>query len=82
VEVDLGPRDGHLVFEVRDDGAGIREEYRRRVFEQGFQVPGSLPGTGLGLYSVAQAAANHDGAVEIDDAPGGGTVLRVVLPAD
>jgi photoactive yellow protein len=82
VEVDLGPRDGHLVFEVRDDGAGIREEYRRRVFEQGFQVPGSLPGTGLGLYSVAQAVDNHDGAVEVDDAPGGGTVLRVVLPAD
>jgi signal transduction histidine kinase len=82
VEVDLKAEDGRVVFEVRDDGPGIPAEHRRRVFEEGFQVPGSLPGTGLGLYSAAQAAANHGGEVTVAERPGGGAVLRVSLPAE
>lgn len=57
----------HLTDQVRltvcDDGPGIADTYTEKVFEDYFQAPGSLPGTGLGLPSVKRIIALHDGQV-------------------
>ena len=46
-----------ITIEVGDNGSGIPEEYRKRVFEPFFQVAGSKAGTGIGL-SIVNALAN------------------------
>ncbi|HVH07876.1 MAG TPA: PAS domain S-box protein, partial [Myxococcota bacterium] len=78
----LGPaerREGKwVVLEVRDDGPGLSPEMRRRVLEPFFSTKG--PGRGLGLAAVLGIASSHGGALELDEAPGGGTSVRVFLP--
>lgn len=63
---------------VRDRGPGVPPEQRKYLFQQ-FRTtkPG---GTGLGLVLSRQILERHGGSVTLDDAPGGGTVVRIVIP--
>lgn len=71
--------DGVLV-EVRDQGSGIPEELRRRVFTK-FWTSGRKGGSGLGLYIVNGLVRAHGGLVSISDAPEGGAVVGTFWPA-
>jgi signal transduction histidine kinase len=69
-------------IEVDDDGPGIPERERERVFEPFHRVDGvDRAGSGLGLALVAQQARLHDAAVTVGDSPLGGARLRVDFPA-
>ena len=69
------------VLEVSDNGAGIAPDDRRRVLERFVRLsPGDGKGSGLGLSIVGEIAALHGGKVELDDTPGGGLTVRVLLP--
>ncbi|MDX6769879.1 MAG: HAMP domain-containing sensor histidine kinase [Elusimicrobiota bacterium] len=69
-----------VVVEVADTGPGIPAAARERVFEPFFTTKEAGRGTGLGLAIVQEVVHAHDGAVEVRDAPGGGTVFAVTLP--
>jgi signal transduction histidine kinase len=80
-------RDGRdVVLEVRDRGPGIPTEQREAVFERfaGWRPPDyeDRPGTGLGLYISRAIVREHGGDASVSDAPGGGTMLIVRLPAE
>jgi two-component system sensor histidine kinase PilS (NtrC family) len=91
VTVSVGDADGgadlphghldHAVrIEVRDDGPGIPEEIRKRLFQPFVSArPG---GSGLGLAIVQRAVEAHRGLVLVDSKPGAGTVFTVLLPAE
>jgi two-component system sensor histidine kinase TctE len=70
-----------LQFQVEDDGNGIPEAERARVFERFYRMPGSSGnGCGLGLAIVRQIAQAHGASVTIDSAVAGrGTVVRIVF---
>jgi signal transduction histidine kinase len=71
---------GHFgLLEVRDDGAGMNAETRSRVFDPFYSTKGE--GRGLGLASVLGIVASHEGALDLQSTPGGGTTIRVYLPA-
>lgn len=84
VEVTVGTHAGNAVLTVADDGPGIPEHDRMRVFDRFVRLERdrarSSGGTGLGLSIVAEIAAAHGGDVSIGERPGGGTVLTVQLP--
>ncbi len=63
---------------VRDHGPGVPPEQRKYLFQQ-FRTtkPG---GTGLGLVLSRQILERHGGTIALDDAPGGGTVVRILIP--
>jgi signal transduction histidine kinase len=71
--------DGGAEIIVDDEGPGIAEDIRPRVFAK-FWKHGRGGGTGLGLYIVGGLVAAHDGTVHVESAPGGGARLRVVFP--
>ena len=76
--------DQFVVLEVADDGPGIPDELRERVFEPYFttKIQGADRGTGLGLATVLGIVEGHGGAIEIDAGlDGRGTTMRVTLPA-
>lgn len=81
IDMSLMKTGDRVVLEVRDDGPGIPKKYRDRIFEERFQIPGSRPGHGLGLYSVQRTVKEQRGKIYVKDRPGGGTVFKVVLPA-
>src|SRR5690606_29912369 len=74
----------NVVLEVSDDGPGIPQELRERVFEPYFttKTHGSQRGTGLGLATGFGIVESHEGTVEIAEGLGGsGTTVRVTMRA-
>lgn len=68
---------------VEDDGPGIPERYRRRVFEAmtTLKPRDEVEGSGMGLATVRKIAAHYGGAAQISDRQGGrGTRLLIRLP--
>jgi heavy metal sensor kinase len=72
------------IIEVVDQGAGIPAEHRQRIFDRFFRLDQARSresgGTGLGLAIAKWAVEANGGLIEIDDAPGGGSVFRITLP--
>lgn len=69
-------------IEVRDEGIGIPEDDRVRLFEifhRGSNV-GLISGTGLGLALAKLAVEAHHGHITVDSQVGKGTVFQVMLP--
>ncbi|MGZ8716066.1 MAG: ATP-binding protein [Gaiellaceae bacterium] len=79
--VDVILENGDLV--VRDYGPGIAAEDREHVFDRFYRAANarSLPGSGLGLAIVREVAETHGGSVSVEEAPGGGALLRLRLKA-
>lgn len=71
------------VVTISDNGIGIPEDQRQRVFETFHRAHGgeSYRGTGLGLAIVRRAVDRCGGSITLRDNPGGGTVFEVRLPA-
>ncbi len=82
ITIGVGRRaeDHALVITCTDDGPGVPEEIRGRIFES-FTSHGKPDGTGLGLAIVQKVAADHGGSVEMKSRPGE-TVFTLVLPQD
>ena len=75
-------RSGEVEVRVADNGVGVAEEHRERVFEM-FQrgTPRDVDGTGLGLAICRKIIARHGGTISLEPrADGPGTVVRFTLP--
>lgn len=85
VDIHVESRDTTAILTVSDDGPGIPPADRSRVFERFVRLDSdrarSGGGSGLGLAIVAEVVTAHGGTVTIDDRPGGGTTMTVILPA-
>jgi signal transduction histidine kinase len=74
----LETEDGYVGFEVRDDGDGIPEELRARIFLP--FVTAREGGVGLGLTFVKRVVHEHRGRISVETGIGSGTCFRVELP--
>jgi len=79
-------RDGHrIVIEVADEGFGIPEEDRARLFEEFFRSShpeaAQQPGTGLGLAIVKRIVERHGGEIAVASELGVGSTFTVSLPS-
>ena len=78
IQLSLTSTDHHAVIAVEDNGLGVSQEDRERLFQRFFRAEASrtMPGNGLGLSLVAAVARAHSGAVRVEDAEPG---LRMVI---
>jgi len=60
-----------ITMQVMDDGRGL---------PTGNGLPAGKPGAGFGLRGLRERAAQLDGAITLDNRPGGGTILAIQLP--
>ena len=66
---------------VEDDGTGIPEEERARIFDRGARLDTGKPGTGLGLAIVRDVAEIYGGSVRLEESEDlGGLLVRLKLP--
>jgi signal transduction histidine kinase len=71
----------HVVIEIEDNGPGIADEVKRRVFEPFFSTKKEGLGTGLGLsVSYFIITENHGGKLYVDSKLGHCTMFTIVLP--
>jgi len=76
--------DGFAVFGVSDNGIGIPEGHRDRVFQifHRLHTPQEYPGTGVGLSMCRRIIEGHGGRIWIVPAAEGGTTVLFTLPLD
>lgn len=73
-------KDGELTIGIEDDGCGMSEAVKAKLFQPFFTTKGADKGTGLGLGICRGIVTEHGGRIEVDSTDGVGTTFRVILP--
>jgi signal transduction histidine kinase len=73
------PPGSYAYVEVSDEGRGLDEETRGRMFDSFFST--KFAARGLGLTSVSDILRRHRGGIRIEDGPDGGTTCRILFPS-
>jgi signal transduction histidine kinase len=76
------PRDGDVVFHVRDSCAGIDEDDLRLIFEPFRRGHSGKAGTGLGLAIARHAVESQGGTIHVESTPGVGCHFWFILPKE
>lgn len=85
VELKLSVTDTNIRISVSDDGPGVPDEQKIKVFEAFYQLPGdkvASVGTGIGLAFAKSLAEAHHGDLWVEDAVGGGSSFVLSLPLE
>lgn len=85
IQVVTKEQEGNIVMTITDNGIGIPNEYKKKVFDKFFRVPSggdthNAKGHGLGLSYVAQVIQQHNGTIEVDSHEGIGSTFIITLP--
>jgi signal transduction histidine kinase len=68
------------IIEVADNGPGVPERDRERVFDLLTRVDKTIAGAGIGLATCRRVVWAHGGSIEMDASPEGGALVRIHLP--
>ena len=71
--------DGTVIFEVSDNGLGMSEEVKSRLFTSFFSTKEGK-GTGIGLLNTKKIVEEHGGTIDIESQPGKGATFRIRIP--
>lgn len=84
VNISCSASDNHLNIAVADNGPGIPDEYKQKVFDQFFRIPSgnvhNVKGYGLGLSYVKKVVGAHGGTVAMTDNMPNGSIFTITLP--
>ncbi len=70
----------HVIISIKDNGIGMSEEVKARIYDPFFTTKPVGEGTGLGMAIVYGIIEDHHGSIEIGSTPGIGTEFRIALP--
>ncbi|MGL1887055.1 MAG: ATP-binding protein [Reichenbachiella sp.] len=70
----------NVQIQVQDDGKGIPEEVRRKIFDPFYTTKSVGKGTGLGLSITYGIIEKHGGTITVDSTVGKGTIFTVNIP--
>ena len=83
IHVSTRQNHGYIDIVIQDNGPGMSDEIRKRVFEPFYTTKGVGDGTGLGLsVSYFIIHNNHKGKIDLDTKPGDGAKFTISLPID
>jgi two-component system phosphate regulon sensor histidine kinase PhoR len=84
ISIYIFDRSQYMELQVSDNGIGIASEYKSKIFEQFFRVPGgdkhNIKGYGLGLSYVNHIIKRHHGFIEVESELGKGSTFTVKVP--
>lgn len=81
--VELIKENNQIILRIADQGIGINEQYRKRIFDKFFRIGDEetrkTQGTGLGLFIVKQVAEHHKADIIVKSNNGVGTIFEIVF---
>lgn len=81
VEITLGHRNGGYLLQVKDQGSGIPDQEKKKIFDKFYRVgreeTRKTKGTGLGLYLSMKIAEGHNARITVKDNPTGGSIFAI-----
>ncbi|MEG0800473.1 MAG: sensor histidine kinase DpiB [Citrobacter sp.] len=81
IELFLSDEGDEVIIEVADQGCGVPEALREKIFEQGVSTRTDEPGEhGIGLYLIASYVRRCDGVITLEDNAPCGTLFSLFLP--
>ena len=81
VELYLSDEGDDVIIEVADQGCGVPEALREKIFEQGVSTRTDEPGEhGIGLYLIASYVRRCNGVITLEDNSPCGTLFSLFLP--
>lgn len=84
IKVKLTAKNGNAVLEVADEGVGIPDSEKNKVFRKFYRVGNentrTTKGTGLGLYLTQKIIQQHKGKITVKDNEPNGSVFEIQLP--
>lgn len=78
----IQPEQHTFVVRVTDNGIGISQEDRKKIFKPFYQAMDNKPGTGIGLSIVKSIVESHNGCIEIESEINKGSSFIVTLPIE
>ncbi|MEO5944842.1 MAG: ATP-binding protein [Ferruginibacter sp.] len=86
INIGLTKENSIASLQVKDDGPGIADNEKKKVFEKfyrtGNEATKRAKGTGLGLYLLQKIIVSHKGNIELSDNKTGGSIFTVTLKAE
>jgi signal transduction histidine kinase len=79
IEFIVETRQGSAVIIIKDDGIGMDQETRDKLFGVFFSTKGRS-GTGLGLFIAEKIVRQHQGTIAVDSKPGRGSMFTISIP--
>ncbi len=76
----VGGAGDYAIIAVSDTGEGITDEARHRIFEPFYSTRQEAGRPGMGLPIVYGIVKSHGGGIEVESAPGRGSLFRIYLP--
>lgn len=82
IKIDVSENDSNdqIILTIEDNGAGIHEEYKSKIFDMFFRANNNVQGSGLGLYILKTAVDRINGEVLLTSEYKKGSTFKVILP--
>ena len=83
IEINLVDQNEKITLEISDNGIGISDKEKKKIFERFYRVGNedtrTTKGTGLGLYIVSQIVKAHQGKITVANNHPKGTIFKIVF---
>jgi len=80
VSIKASSENSVIRIDIEDNGLGIAEEHKSKIFEMFYRASERSQGSGLGLYIVQETLAKLNGSIQVKSEPGQGSIFSVYLP--
>ncbi len=81
VKVSVDKSETNLTISVEDNGPGIPEDTKNKIFDRFYKTHDAMAGHGLGLNIARTIALNHKASIIVESAPAGGALFKVIFPS-
>ena len=80
IEIEVDKKKDSMQFSVKDFGKGIAPEYKDKIFDRYFRIPGTKEGTGLGLAICKEFIETQGGKIWVESEIGSGSRFGFSFP--
>ncbi|MBP7653164.1 hybrid sensor histidine kinase/response regulator [Candidatus Dependentiae bacterium] len=79
IKINMKNEKQHIIIEIADEGIGIQDKFKEKIFDYGFRINQEIKGCGIGLFFAKNVLNAHDGRIEVIDNRPRGSIFRIIL---